>query len=211
MNEGTLSLLIQWCLLCLLWMGSFDRPLLEMGTSRSVALSAMGLVLVCSFVNWSLYFLPVQVSISGWLLPVLYAGWLYGRLAGRRRRLVLIAAVVTGFLLFCLRLLFFYDPVLLVMDETVMIPLTALCALLALSRDATQQLFLLFVAFPLSDTLFSLRFLPEMERCEFGGEYARDLLWSTVSLWCLQRAALELVKKGMAWLQTEKSKTNTRR
>jgi hypothetical protein len=211
MNEGTLTLLFQWCLLCLIWMGSFDRTLLEMGVTRAVALAALALFLVCSFVSWRLHFLPVHVSISGSLLPILCAGWLYERLVRERRRLVLIAGVITGFLLFCLRMLLFHDPVLLVVDETVMIPLSALFAVLALSRDAKQQLFHLFTAFPLSDALFSLRFLAMMEESEFGSAYAQDLLWSAVSLWCVQRAAWTLAKKGFSLIRMEKSKTNTRR
>jgi hypothetical protein len=100
---------------------------------------------------------------------------------------------------------------LLVVDETVMIPLAALFAVLALSRDAKQQLFFLFTALPLSDALFSLRFLPMREETEFGSAYAQDLLWSAVSLWCVQRAAWALAKQGYSLIRVEKSKTNMRR
>ncbi len=211
MNEGTLSLIIQWCLLCLIWMGSLDRPLLKMGVTRAAALSALSLFLVCSFVSWKLYFLPVEVSISGALLPALSAGWLYAGIPRQRRRMLLIAALLTAVLLSIFRLLLFKDPVLLVLDETSLIAGATLAALFTLTRDLRQQLCLLFLILPLTDGLHVLSFLPRLERGYIGSEYAQDMLWSTLMLWGGVLAVWGAAKKGRDVFYSVRSKSDSRR
>ncbi|MFY0543037.1 YphA family membrane protein [Brevibacillus sp. H7] len=211
MNEGTLSLIIQWCLLCLIWMGSLDRPLTKVGLTRASLLAALTLSLVSSFVSWKLYFLPVQVSMSGAILPILSAGWLYVRFPRERRRLLLLAALLTAVLLTLFRMVLFKDPVLLVLDETTLIAIVTLVALFALTRDMRQQLFLLFLVLPLTDGLYMLQFLPQMERSEIGSEYAQDMLWSTFFLWGLALVAWSVVKKGWGVYRAVRSKSDSHR
>lgn len=84
MNEGTIALLIQWSLLCLVWMGSFDAQLREMNMERRRVLAVLCAFLICSFVSWKLFFAPIQVSLSGTLLPLLQV-WSSTRASPKRR------------------------------------------------------------------------------------------------------------------------------
>lgn len=198
MNEGTITLLVQWCFLCLIWMGSFDGPLSGLGFTRSNALTLITVFLLCSFVSWRLYFLPIELTISGALLPSLLAGWLYTRLEKGRRRLYLISALLSGTLLCMFRILLFKDPVLLVLDERLLIPIGALVGLFALTRNVKQQLFFLLFVFLLADIMFTCSFLKKADRLVIGGDYAQDLLWSTLSLWSIGVFVWTLVRKGIA-------------
>jgi hypothetical protein len=211
MNEGTLSMIIQWCFLCLIWMGSLDRPLFQAGIKRVSALTVLTLFLVCSFVSWKLYFLPVQVSISGALLPGLVAGWLYTGMSRGRRRLLLLAGLLTAVLLALFRMVLFRDPVLLVLDEPTLVAGVMLAALFTLTREIRQQLFLLFFVLPLADLLQVISFLPQMEFGDIGGEYAQDMLWASIALWGGAQAFLRVVRKGWGVIRQVRSKSDPHR
>jgi len=211
MNEGTLSMIIQWCLLLLIWMGSLDFVLVRMGMTRAAALAALALFLVCSFVSWRLYFLPVHISISGALLPALAAGWLYSGLPRMRRRFLLLAGCVTASLLALFRLALSRDPVLLVLDEPILVAGVMLAALFTLTKEFRQQLFLLFLVLPLSDALQVLSVLPQMEQGIVGGEYAQDLLWVNMALWGGMLVLWSAAKTGWGVIRHIRSKSHSHR
>lgn len=211
MNEGTLAILIQWCLLCLVWMGSVDRQLQELGLSRRRLLAVIGTFLICSFVSWKLYFAPIHVSLSGTLLPLIVSGWLYSRLSVHRRRLYLLAGSGTAILLFWLRWLFFTDPVLLFWDERVIVPAVGIVAIITISRHGLTQLFQMFFSLPLADALYSLYFWKLSGVCALGNEYAQDLLWSSASFWCIVAMTLSMIRRLLDTKKPEPSQSDTRR
>lgn len=211
MNEGTIALLSQWCLLCLVWMGSMDPLLSEMKVSPRRLLAVLCAFLLCSFVSWKVYFAPIEVSLSGAMLPFLASAWLYARLPQVPRRLYVLGACATAVLLFWLRWLFFNDPILLFWDERVILPVTGILSILAMTRHRVAQLFQVMVALPLADVLYSLYFRRLSGTCLLGSEYAQDLLWSTISLWGIvtitRLAALRILK----WKKTASPDSNPKR
>lgn len=209
MNEGTLAVLIQWCFLCLVWMGLYDRELTRWGMSRPSALAVVAAFLVCSFVSWKLSFLPsVQVYISGFLLPFLCAGWLYSRIPGRRKRLYLVIGGCMGTLLFWFRWLLFTDPILAFWDVRWMLPACAFFAALTVSRSALIQLFLLLFALPISDLLYTVYEWRLAGFGQIGNEYAQDLLWSALSLSAVCAAVLTLIRRLFRLKDPEASRTD---
>ncbi|WP_456151385.1 YphA family membrane protein [Brevibacillus ruminantium] len=186
MNEGTLTVLIQWCFLCLIWMGVYDRVLDRWGIRRAEALAVVTVFLICAFVSWKIAFLPsVRVHISGMILPFLCAGWLYAKQRQSRKRFMVILGGCLGVALFWFRWLLFTDPVLAIWDESWMLPVVAFLAVLTISRSGLTQLFLLLYSLTLGEVLYALFEWRFSGSCLIGGEYAQDLLWSTLSLWSL--------------------------
>ncbi|MFP3387962.1 hypothetical protein [Brevibacillus sp. SIMBA_040] len=180
MNEGTIAMLFQWSLLCLVWMGSYDSLLRELRIQRRRLLAVLAVFLVCSFVSWKLYFAPVQVSLSGTILPFFASIVLYTRLGKERRRLHLLGAMATAVLLVWLRWLFFTDPILLFWDERMIVPMLAVAATLAMSRQSAAQLFQLLFTLTFADVLHSVYFSKLSGSCVLGSDYAQDLLWTGV-------------------------------
>ena len=204
MNEGTLAMLIQWCMLCLVWMGSFDRLLRETGVSRKYLLAVITVFLVCSFASWKLSFAPVHISLAGTLLPLVSCGWLYTFLPPKKRRFHLLASIAMAWLLFWLRWVFFSDPVLLFSDERVLLPAAAVIMVLSVNRSTLQQLFSLLFSLEIAEVIHGFYFWKWSGSCVLGGEYAQDLLWSGLSLWSLLRLVWIAVKR-MAGNRTEPS------
>lgn len=204
MNEGTLAMLIQWCMLCLVWMGSFDRLLRETGVSRKYLLAVITVFLVCSFASWKLSFAPVHISLAGTLLPLVSCGWLYTFLPPKKRRFLLLASIAMAWLLFWLRWVFFSDPVLLFSDERVLLPAAAVIMVLIVNRSTLQQLFSLLFSLEIAEVIHGFYFWKWSGACVLGGEYAQDLLWSGLSLWSLLRLVWIAVKR-MAGNRTEPS------
>lgn len=180
MNEGTIAMLFQWSLLCLVWMGSYDTLLRELRIQRRRLLAVLAAFLVCSFVSWKLYFAPVQVSLSGTILPFFASIVLYTRLRKERRRLHLLGAMATAVLLVWLRWLFFTDPILLFWDERMIVPMLAVAATLAMSRQSAAQLFQLLFTLTFADVLHAFYFSKLSGSCVLGSDYAQDLLWTGV-------------------------------
>jgi hypothetical protein len=201
MNDGILTLILQWCLLCLFWMGMFDRPLRKILLTRAQALALITLFLVCSFANWKLYFLPVVVNVSGTILPLLFSAWVWAVLPFDQRGYCILAALFTVFLLFAARMLLFWDPVLLVMDEQLLLTLMILCSLFILTREWRQQLFIILTALPLADALYTLSFLKKANQCLIGGGYAQDLLWITIPFWMAAALFWTILHKGIVNLR----------
>jgi len=183
MNDGILAIIIQWCLLCVIWMGVLDRPLRRLGLHRTSGLALVTVSLVCAFVHWQVYFFPVEINISGFLFPLLLAAWSWQFVSFRQKIFILLAASLTTVLLFFVRKLLFKDPVLLIFDELAMYPVLTVVIFHFLSRNLVCHWFLLLVAVPLSDALFSLSFLEQTKRSVIGGEYQQDLFWLTVMVW----------------------------
>lgn len=212
MNEGTLAILSQWTLLCLVWMGSMDAQLQEWGISPKRVLAAICSFLICTFVSWKLYFAPIEVSLSGTLLPLLASAWLYARLPRMRRRLYVLGACATAVLLFWLRWLFFTDPVLLFWDERVIVPAVGVLSITAMSRHGLAQLFQAMVSLPLADALYSLFIWRLSGSCQLGSEYAQDLLWSAVSLWTVVQVVRLVCMRILQWRKkTVSSHSNERK
>ncbi|MFD2371792.1 hypothetical protein ACFSO0_17860 [Brevibacillus sp. GCM10020057] len=210
MNDGTIALLIQWSLLCLVWMGSMDAQLQEMGLRRKPVLAFICAFLLSTFVSWKLYFAPVEVSLSGMLLPFIASVCLYARLPVLCR-LYLVGACATAILLFWLRWLFFIDPVLLFWDERVILPTAAILSIFVMSRHGGAQLFQVMVSLPLADLLYSLFMWKLSGTCRLGDDFSQDLLWSTVSLWTVAsivRLAVIRITKGR---KTESASSNQKR
>jgi len=184
MNDGVLAMIIQWCLLCLCWMGCFDRPLTSIRINRTKALAAMMLVLVCAFSNWQLHFFPLRVNVAGVLLPLLFAACLWSVLPREKRQFALICALFSLFCLYMARVFLLWDPILMVWDEKLLLPAFAVLLFFMLSREWRMQLFWILVVFPLADMLFVATFLPKSTVPAAGGEYAQDLLWVALATWC---------------------------
>ncbi|WP_134683281.1 YphA family membrane protein [Brevibacillus migulae] len=216
MNDGVISLITQWCLLCLLWMGLFDRALQRIRVSRAVALAGLMLSLVCAYANWQLYFLPVSINVSGTLLPIMAAAWVWSVLPAEGKHYCVLSVLFSVFLQFAARKLFFWDPVLLIMDEHILLPLVLVCTTFLLVREWQQQLVILLLSLPLADGLYVISNEAQWENGIVGGEYAQDLLWSVLSLWILVAFAWSVMTKGFSLLRVHlvekwKAKTYVRR
>lgn len=218
MNDGIVTMLIQWCLLCLIWMGNFDRALQRLGFTRRNALAALTVFFICTFVSWRLVFLPVQVNLSGALLPLLFAGWLYANLPQERRRYLVVIAFFLAFLFAFLRKLTVSDPVLLIADEVILFPLAAVTTIVTVSRNPVVQLFMIMVSLPVADALFATSFLHRADLAQLGSDYAQDLLWCTLALWGTVLVLWHWLKSGILALGgalfpqwTGKSKTHSDR
>jgi hypothetical protein len=201
MNDGIRTLILEWCLLWLLWMGILDRPLRSIDLTRIQALALVSLFLLGSFANWKLSFLPVDVNVSGTILPLLTAAWIWTGLSKNKRGYSMLAAVFTVFALFAVRKLLFWDPVLLLLDETLLLPLFLVGLLFLLSRDWREQLFIVLIGLPLADALYMLSCLPQLEECVIGGGYAQDLLWTTLPLWMTAAAVWNVLYRGIVSLR----------
>lgn len=218
MNDGILTLVIQWCFICLIWMGTLDRPLRQFSFSRAHALAVVTIFLLCSLVSWRLYFLPIEVNISGGILPLLLAGWIYTQLQQERRRYLLISSFFIGCMLLFLRKILFWDPVLLFTDEVLLLPLVIVFAAVILARTIVFQAFILLVSLTLSDALFALSQMKQAGSATIGTDYTQDMLWISLSLWVLVMSSLHIGKKGIVRLWSAifpqlkwKSKTDTDR
>lgn len=218
MNDGVITLITQWCLLCLIWMGMFDRALGRIALTRSHGLAVVTLFLICSYANWQLYFLPVSINLSGAILPLLTAAWIWSALHPQHKGFVLLAALFTTFLLFATRKLFFWDPVLMIVDEPILLPLIMVGTLFLLAREWRQQLVILFLSLPLADAVYMISSFQQWERCIIGGEYAQDLMWSILPLWLMFALLWRIMTKGLGvfrtYLTTQlkwKTKTNANR
>ncbi len=211
MNEGTVAILIQWSLLCLAWMGSFDLQLRDMKMERRRVLAVISAFLICTFVSWEIYFAPIQVSLSGTILPLIASIVLYTKLMPKIRRLYLLSALATALLLFWLRWLFFTDPILLFWDERIIVPAVGVSTIFLMSRTNLGQLFQLMLSMPLADAIHSLYFWKLSGSCHWGSEYAQDLLWSSLSLWALVSIAWSAIRRILGRTETESSHSDTGR
>ncbi|MFS0555521.1 hypothetical protein [Brevibacillus sp. 179-C9.3 HS] len=211
MNEGTVAILIQWSLLCFVWMGSFDLPLRNMRLERKQVLAVISAFLISSFVSWEMYFAPIQVSLSGTILPLIASIVLYTKLMPKIRRLYLLSALATAVLLFWLRWLFFTDPILLFWDEKVIVPTVCVSVILLMSRTSLGQLFQLMITLPLADAIHSLFFWRLSGSCYLGTEYAQDLMWSGISLWVLVSIVWFAIRRILGRKETESSHSDTGR
>ncbi|WP_432776952.1 hypothetical protein AAFJ72_09960 [Brevibacillus gelatini] len=211
MNEGTIAILIQWSLLCLVWMGSFDSQLREMGMERRRVLAVLCLFLISSFVSWKLFFAPIQVSLSGTLLPLFASVILYARLPKAGRRLYVLWAMGIAVMLFWLRWLFFTDPILLIWDERVIVPGIGVVVALATSRQMAVRLFVLMLALPMADALYTLHFWQDSGVCSLGADYAQDLLWSGISLLGLVSMLWTAIRRLFGRREAEPSHSDTGR
>ncbi|GED56232.1 hypothetical protein ABER61_06075 [Brevibacillus formosus] len=211
MNEGTVAILIQWCLLCLVWMGSFDLQLQNMKMERRRVLAVISAFLMCTFVSWEIYFAPIQVSLSGTILPLIASVVLYTKLMSKIRRLYLLSALATALLLFWLRWLFFTDPILLFWDERIIVPAVGVSTIFLMSRTNLGQLFQLMLSLPLADAIHSLYFWKLSGSCQWGSEYAQDLLWSSLSLWALVSVVWSAIRRILGRAETESSHSDTGR
>ncbi|KMZ41230.1 MULTISPECIES: hypothetical protein [Bacillales] len=211
MNEGTVAILIQWSLLCLVWMGSLDLQLRNMKMERRRVLAVISAFLICTFVSWKIYFAPIQVSLSGTVLPLIASIVLYTKLMSKIRRLYLLSALATALLLFWLRWLFFTDPILLFWDERIIVPAVGVSTIFLMSRTHLGQLFQLMLSLPLADAIHSLYFWKLSGSCQWGSEYAQDLLWSSLSLWALVSIVWSAIRRILGRTETESSHSDTGR
>ncbi|NGQ94593.1 hypothetical protein G3578_05285 [Brevibacillus sp. SYP-B805] len=201
MNDGIRTLILEWSLLWLLWMGILDRQLRGIHLTRTQALAVVSLYLLGSFTDWKLSFPPVAITVSGTILPLLTAAWIWTGLSGYKRGCSLAAAVFTVFALFAARKLLFWDPVLLLIDETLLLPLYLLALLFLLTRDWREQLFIVLIGLPLADALYMLSCLPQLKECVIGGGYAQDLLWTALPLWMAAAAVWAVLYRGIVSLR----------
>ncbi|MDN9008856.1 YphA family membrane protein [Brevibacillus laterosporus] len=218
MNDGTIAMIVEWTLLCMVWMGLTDRFLHQMGWKRSTALLILTVFLATSYSEWRLFLLPVEVNVSGMLLPLLLGGTLWYHLKKKRRKYMITSAILLAFALFLLRKLFFWDPVLLFIDEVMILPVLCVILCFIVTRYAIYHWFLLCVAFPLSDALYQASFLSLTERCIIGGEYQQDLFWTAFALWSGCYLVIQFLQKTGVALRTRiaplirfKSKSPTNR
>lgn len=183
MNDGTVALLIQWCFLCLVWMGNLDQSLHALGFSRRSGIALLCAYLVCSFAEWKLYVLPVYVYVGGVILPVLTAGWLWLRLTQRQKLYAMSGAVLYTVLFYLVQKLVMADPVLLIWDRHVMLPLLYVLCIQFSSRDRVVQWFILLLSVPLSDVFLSLQEMTYRYQATLGGAEEQDMFWTTTAIW----------------------------
>lgn len=218
MNDGTIAMIVEWTLLCVVWMGITDQFLHQMRWKRSTALLVLTTFLITSYSEWRLYVIPVEVNVSGMLLPLLVGGVLWYFLKRQRRKYMLTSAVLLTLVLILLRKLFFWDPVLLFIDEVIILPILCVILCFIVTRHAIYHWFLLCVALPLSDAFYQASFLSLTERCVIGGEYQQDLFWTSFAMWAGCYMVCQLVQKTGLVLRTRiapmfrlKSKSPTNR
>ncbi|UFJ42802.1 hypothetical protein LOK74_10040 [Brevibacillus humidisoli] len=183
MNEGIIALILQWSILCLVWMGALDRTLHHVKLSRRSTLAGLAAFMLCSFADWRLYFLSVEINLSGTVLPLLLAGRVWRSIGRANRAYVLAAAALCLALLFFVRKVLFMDPVLLLIDEWLLVPGLLMLIMLLLTRHQADQLLIMLLAFPLSDALYTLSFLGYATELVIGAPAAQDLLWCSFAMW----------------------------
>ncbi len=199
MNDGTFAMILQWTLLVCVWMGLFDRELERIGLTRTSGLVVLTGFLVCSFADWKLYFLPVNVNLSGGILPFFLAGWMWMKLPSRGREYIIAACALTACVLLFIRKLLFWDPILMIFDEKLLVPVSSLLLTCFITRRLEQQWFLLLVSVPLADLLYVLSNLSVISRYSaddvIGGAWAQDSFWMSVALWIGLVASWNLLKR----------------
>ncbi|MGD8189180.1 YphA family membrane protein [Brevibacillus ginsengisoli] len=202
MNDGILAMIVQWTLLVCIWMGSFDRQLNRLGLARASALAVLTVVLVCSYASWQLYFLPVYVNVSGGILPFLLSGWIWMKLPAKGKEYTLASSVLLACVILFIRKLIFWDPVLLILDEELLIPIACLFLVFLLSRRLEQQWFLLIVSVPLADVFYvfsNLQALSRYSQAVIGSPEAQDRLWISISLWIITMITLAFFNRFAAF------------
>ncbi|MGC5324536.1 YphA family membrane protein [Brevibacillus sp. SYSU BS000544] len=218
MNEGIMALLVQWTLLICAWMGLFDSAIQKSGFSRAKLLATLTAFLCCSFANWELYFMPLAVNVSGVILPFLLAGWMYVRLTVSNKEYILAAGILCACVILFMRKLLFWDPILLVVEEILLVPLLCIILINLIARNFMHQLFVLLLALPLSDLLYvgsNVALIPQVESSVAGSLEAQDIFWVSIGVWVIAKAVWEASKVTgkitMKPLQTlRKSKTKNR-
>ncbi len=195
MNDGILALIVQWCLLCLVWMGVFDTVLHRIHQPRSKVLAVIACYLLCSFSNWRLYALPLEISLSGSLLPLLTAGWMWSRLVTAKRHHVMALAITLTCLLVFAKKMLFLNPVLLWFEEASLFPVLVVLLLLVFTWNPGQQVFLLFFSLPVADLLYVVGNLGKIPVGVVGDRSIQDALWLSFALWGGVAACIVFVKK----------------
>ncbi|WP_139489189.1 YphA family membrane protein [Brevibacillus dissolubilis] len=217
MNEGIVAIILQWSMLCLIWMGSLDGPLRQIGLGRRSALAFVTAWIVCSFSSWQLYFLPVHVNVGGVLVPLLFAGWCWAAVPKKRRMPLLIATFMSAVMVFVVRKMLFFDPVLLVLEDTFLVPIVVVVILYGMTRSRLYHFFMLLLALPLSDALYMLSYLDQLTDLELGSGHAQDMFWLSFALWGVATVVWLVVYRGgtavgrMAANLRVRSKTNPNR
>lgn len=186
MNEGIAAMVVQWCLICLVWMGSFNRLLERLHLTQAKALAILAAFLLSSFSNWRMYFLPIEVSISGTLLPLFSSVWLWTCLIRRGQSSYFAAAVITlTSVLFCAKRLFIWDPILLFTDETLVLPLLLTLLVFLFARHAGEQVFLICFSVTLYDLSQALSLWGKGMPVSLGSPFSQDVLWLSLFAWSL--------------------------
>ncbi len=196
MNEGILALLVQWCLLCLVWMGSLDKAVTRIGLTRRLALAGLVGSLVAAFAGWRLRAAAVDIDVAGALVPFFAAAHAWTLQPNKRRGYAVAAACLCASTLFLFRRMLFGDPILLVLDESVLVPIVTVTMLFLLSRDWQIHWFLLLIALPISDAFYTLSFLRQTGTGVIGAEAAQDLLWTSIALWTCAAIVWTALGKG---------------
>ncbi|MGO0060986.1 YphA family membrane protein [Brevibacillus fluminis] len=186
MNEGIAAMVVQWCLICLVWMGSYNRLLARFRLTQATTLAVLAACLLSSFSNWRMYVLPIEVSVSGTIVPVMISAWMWTCLVRPGQASYLAAAVITmTSVLFCIKRLFIWDPVLMFADETVILPLLLTVLVFLFARHAEEQVFLLFFSVTLFDISHSLSLWGKVTPFAIGSPFCQDVLWLSVLTWSL--------------------------
>lgn len=186
MNEGIAAMVVQWCLICLVWMGSFNRLLASLRLTQAVTLAVLAACLLSAFSNWRMFFLPVEVSVSGTMLPLFFSGWLWVSLVRPGQSSYLAAAVITiTSVLFLVKRLFIWDPILLFADEMLVFPLLLTLLVFLFARHAEEQVFLLFFSVTLFDFSHALSLWGKVTPFAIGSPFSQDVLWLSVFTWSL--------------------------
>ncbi|WP_019122476.1 YphA family membrane protein [Brevibacillus massiliensis] len=214
MNDGVLSIVLQWSLICVVWMGSLDRQLHRLHLSRRSALFILTVTLICAFTSWRLYFFPVDVNVGGAIIPLLLSCWSWLHLPKQGKTFLILAAFLFACALYFARLFAFRDPVLLVWDEKLLLPVLLITVLVFLTRNWQVQWFIILVALPLADAFYTLNFLDKGAESQIGGAKTQDLLWCTICLWTALMSLYSTLQKSVVrsyrrFVRTFKLRTKT--
>ncbi|WP_232696301.1 YphA family membrane protein [Brevibacillus daliensis] len=200
MNDGIVALLLQWLFLCIVWMGLADRLLAKMKVKRSTVLVIVTCFLLTGFAEWKLYFYPAIVNVSGFLLPLAVAAliWSGNSSSLQERSRLFLGALILIFSLVFLRKIIFWNPVLLLLDEKILIPLITISLCFFLARHLLHHVFYLTAVLPISDAIYQLSFVSLTNQASMGGAYLQDLLWVCIAAVAVLYPVFSLAMNGGA-------------
>lgn len=211
MNDGIAAMVVQWCLICFVWMGSLNRLLSRLHVSQAQALACLAACLLCAFSNWRMYVLPVEISVSGLLLPISFSAWLWVRMIRPSQARYLMAALITlTSVLYLVRRLFIWDPLLMVMEDTLLLPLLLNGLIFLLCRRVKEQAFLLFMSVPLFDAAHALSLWGKMSPFPLGSPFSQDVLWLSLFVWSIVWSFILMLGRSRL-IGSLKSKLHTHR
>ena len=193
MNDGFISLVSIWCLLIIIWSGWFDS--FFQGNRHKRMLCMIPLVLWLLGHGWKYPFSYGEIWVLPVLLPIVVATYVWVKEGENNRLHIVTASFLVGVSVFFMQMLFHLDPVLMFMDEKLLLAGFTVLLIMMTARRLSHQWILFSFALGLSDLCFQLYVWQKSGFFSLGNPFIQDIWWMTVTLLFLTRSILYLVKR----------------